>query len=141
MKSKLLVSALALTAALAVAGMAQGQTQSHGSRPGMGSDMDPAVMQKMMHEMMPAGSDSPSTKDYKQVGMSMMKNMNVTYTGDPDVDFRTHMIPHHQGAIDMAKVALEHAKDPDTKKMAQKIIDDQKKEIVKMQDWLKMHRK
>jgi uncharacterized protein (DUF305 family) len=61
------------------------------------------------------------------------------YTGNPDVDFRTHMIPHHQGAIEMAKVALQHAKHPETKAMAQKIIDDQEKETADMQAWLKQH--
>ena len=71
--------------------------------------------------------------------MRMMKNMQVAYTGDPDVDFRTHMIPHHQGAIDMAKVALRHAKDPETKKMAEAIIKDQEREIGEMQAWLKAH--
>jgi uncharacterized protein (DUF305 family) len=73
--------------------------------------------------------------------MAMMHNMHVAYTGNPDVDFRTHMIPHHQGAIDMAKVALKHAKDSATKQMAQKIIDDQEKEIAEMQDWLKKNGK
>ncbi len=52
-------------------------------------------------------------------------NMHVPYTGNADVDFRTHMIPHHQGAVEMAKVALKHAEDPETKRMAQKISDDQ----------------
>jgi uncharacterized protein (DUF305 family) len=55
------------------------------------------------------------------------------------VDFRTHMIPHHQGAVDMAKVALKHAKDPATKKIAHKIVKDQEKEIGQMQAWLKKH--
>jgi uncharacterized protein (DUF305 family) len=67
--------------------------------------------------------------------------MHVPFTGDADVDFRTHMIPHHQGAIEMAKAALDHVKDPETKKMAQKIIDDQEKEITEMRDWLKKHGK
>jgi uncharacterized protein (DUF305 family) len=67
-----------------------------------------------------------------------MKNMGVApYTGNPDVDFRTHMIPHHEGAIAMAKVALKYANDDETKKMAQKIIDDQEKEVTDMQAWLK----
>ena len=51
------------------------------------------------------------------------------------------MIPHHQGAVEMAKVALKHAKDPETKRMAQKIIDDQEKEIAEMQEWLKKNGK
>ena len=54
-----------------------------------------------------------------------------------DVDFRTHMIPHHEGAIAMAKVALKYANDAETKRMAQKIIDDQEKEVANMQAWLK----
>jgi uncharacterized protein (DUF305 family) len=81
---------------------------------------------------------SESTKAFKAADMSMMKNMDAApYTGNPDVDFRTHMIPHHQGAIAMAKVGLQYATDAETKKMAQKIIDDQEKEVADMQAWLK----
>jgi uncharacterized protein (DUF305 family) len=81
---------------------------------------------------------SESTKEFKAADMNMMKNMDAApYTGNPDVDFRTHMMPHHQGAIAMAKVGLKYANDPETKKMAQKIIDDQEKEVADMQAWLK----
>jgi uncharacterized protein (DUF305 family) len=134
------IAALAITA---VAGVAVAQTshQGHGSMPMSGTmpmgHMDPAAMQKMMQDMMPSPNDPASTKDFKAADMQMMHNMHVPYTGNADVDFRTHMIPHHQGAVEMAKVALKHAKDPETKKMAQKIIDDQEKEIAEMQDWLK----
>jgi uncharacterized protein (DUF305 family) len=90
-----------------------------------------AVAQNAQH-------DSESTKAFKAADMNMMKNMGAApYTGDPDVDFRTHMIPHHEGAIAMAKVALKYANDPQTKSMAQKIIDDQEKEVADMQAWLK----
>jgi uncharacterized protein (DUF305 family) len=98
-------------------------------------------MQKMIADMMPSPSDPASTKDFKQADMVMMHDMHVAYTGNPDVDFRTHMIPHHKGAVAMAKVALKHAKDPATKQMAQKIIDDQDKEIAEMQAWLKQNSK
>lgn len=91
--------------------------------------------------MMPSAADAPSTTEFKASDIKMMQGMSAPYTGDADVDFRTHMIPHHQGAIDMAKVALKYAKDPETKKMAQTIIDDQEKEIADMQAWLKAHAK
>ena len=99
--------------------------------------MDPAARQKMMQDMSPTPNDPASTKAFKAADMKMMHDMAVPYTGDADVDLRTKMIPHHQGAIDMARVALAHAKDPETKRMAQKIIDHQEREIAEMQDWLR----
>jgi hypothetical protein len=66
----------------------------------------------------------------------MMRDMAVPYTGDPDVDFRVQMIPHHQGAIDMARVALRHANDPWTRQMAEGVIVEQQREIAEMQQWL-----
>ncbi len=138
---------LAAAAIVAVAGIGYAQTSHHGHG-GMATTgaapahvMDPVAMQKMMDAMMPSPGDPPSTKDLKAADMRMMHAMAVGYTGDADVDFRTHMIPHHQGAIDMAKVALNHAKDPDTKKMAEAIIKDQEREIGEMQAWLKMRGK
>ena len=98
-----------------------------------------APMPGMSQPMAPGVADAASTKDFKDADTRMMKNMQVAYTGDPDVDFRTHMIPHHQGAIDMAKVALKHAKDPDTRMMAEAIIKDQEREVGEMQAWLKKH--
>lgn len=91
--------------------------------------------------MMSSAAEAPSTTEFRASDAKMMQGMSAPYTGDVDVDFRTHMIPHHQGAIDMAKVALKYAKDPETKKMAQKIIEDQEKEIADMQAWLKAHAK
>jgi Domain of unknown function (DUF305) len=55
---------------------------------------------------------SPAVREYQVAHHKMMRDMALPYTGDPDVDFRVQMIPHHQGAIDMARVALRHAKDP-----------------------------
>jgi uncharacterized protein (DUF305 family) len=73
--------------------------------------------------------------------MSVMhKGMHAApQTGDPDRDFVTMMIPHHQGAIDMAKVLLLYGKDPQLRRLAQEIITDQQSEIQLMQLWLKQH--
>ncbi len=55
---------------------------------------------------------------------------------DIDVAFVCGMIPHHQGAIDMAKAELAHGDDPWVKEMAQKVIDAQTQEIADMKAWL-----
>jgi uncharacterized protein (DUF305 family) len=62
---------------------------------------------------------------------------SASHTGDPDRDFVTMMIPHHQGAIDMAKALLLYGKDPQMRRLAQEIITDQQSEIELMQLWLK----
>jgi uncharacterized protein (DUF305 family) len=59
--------------------------------------------------------------------------------GDPEHDFVTMMIPHHQGAIDMAKAVLLYSKDPQLINLAQGIITEQQNEILLMQAWLQRH--
>ncbi|MFJ4292915.1 DUF305 domain-containing protein [Cupriavidus sp. NPDC089707] len=61
--------------------------------------------------------------------------------GDPDHDFVAMMIPHHQGAIDMAKALLLDTRDPELRNLAQGIITDQQNEIRLMQAWLARHPK
>jgi uncharacterized protein (DUF305 family) len=65
--------------------------------------------------------------------------MAMKSTGDPDKDFAMMMVPHHQGAIDMAEVELKYGKDPALKKMAQEIIDAQRKEIEEFKKWQGEH--
>ena len=63
-----------------------------------------AQMQGMdMQKMMPQADDTASTKDMKQAHMEMMKNMNLDFTGNPDVDFARSMVKHHESAIVMAR--------------------------------------
>ena len=60
-------------------------------------------------------------------------------TGDPDRDFVAMMAPHHQGAIDMARIYLRSGRDPQIRRMANKIIADQEREIRDMQAWQARH--
>ena len=83
--------------------------------------------------------DTPAVREYKAAHARMMRDMDIQFTGNPDVDFRLHMIPHHQGAIDMARVALRHAKDPWTRQLAEAVIIEQQREIAEMQAWLARH--
>jgi uncharacterized protein (DUF305 family) len=78
-----------------------------------------------------------STKAFVEANARMHKDMAIDYTGDADVDFVRGMIPHHQGAIDMAKIVLEHGKNPEIRKLAEGIIKAQESEIAEMQAWLK----
>jgi uncharacterized protein (DUF305 family) len=146
MTMKTMATTMIVAAGLVGAAVAQTSHEGYGSSQSTAAQapmpmgqMDMNSMQQVMQSMMPAPNDTPATKDYKAADMAMMHNMNAPYSGNPDIDFRRKMIPHHQGAIDMAKVALQHAKDPETKRMARKIIDDQQKEIAEMLDWLKKH--
>lgn len=66
----------------------------------------------------------------------MHAEMNVPLTGDADADFVRNMIPHHQGAIDMAKTILAFGKDPELRKLAEAIIAAQDSEIALMKAWL-----
>lgn len=84
---------------------------------------------------LPVSPDSAKAND--QAMATMMKNMMVPYTGNADVDFVKGMIPHHQGAIEMAKVALQYVKDPTLLKLANDIVSAQEGEIGFMTDWLK----
>ena len=89
-----------------------------------------------------AGMDmgnSPADKAFAQSMQTMMKGMDVKPTGNPDKDFVVMMIPHHQGAVDMANVELQYGKDPEMRQLATDIVAAQKKEIAEMKAWLAKH--
>ena len=66
----------------------------------------------------------------------MDKMMNMTMSGNTDKDFVMMMIPHHESAVTMAEDEISHGKKYELKKLAQKIIADQNKEIKEFKDWL-----
>ncbi|MEO7160425.1 MAG: DUF305 domain-containing protein [Polaromonas sp.] len=106
-----LVATLALLAGSATAQPAQVHDHAAmqaGSAPGFQTDMD-AGMARMMQDMHAPG-----------------------YSGNVDVDFLAMMIPHHAGAVEMARLMLKHGRDPATRVLAEEIIASQTIEIESM---------
>jgi uncharacterized protein (DUF305 family) len=85
-----------------------------------------------------ANHDPEQAKDAMlEAHHKMMTEMeSLQPTGEADRDFVSMMIPHHQGAIDAAKVELEYGHDETLRAMAEAIIEAQEKEIAEMKAWL-----
>ena len=101
----------------------------------------PSAMAQHTHDSIPsqktratASSSDPGyirfTKAMDEGMSKMMRDMHAPgYVGNPDVDFLAMMIPHHEGAIEMARLALVHGRDPATRRLAEEIIASQSTEI------------
>jgi uncharacterized protein (DUF305 family) len=100
----------------------------------------PAAMQSMNMSGSEHAAHGDSTQAFKAADDKMMHDMSAPeYTGDADRDFVAHMIPHHQGAIEMAQVELKYGKDPELKRLAREIIKAQHDEIAFMHRWQAKH--
>ena len=87
------------------------------------------------------GTMGGSDQAYMDAHQKMTGDMQVKPTGDSDRDFAAMMIPHHQGAIDMARIALKHGKDPEIRKLAEAVVSAQESEIAQLKEWLARHPK
>lgn len=120
--------ALALTGGLFSLGLAahhhdQGAHAGHGKHAGHGQQ-----------------TESKETGAFAAANQRMMEQMHAQApTGDADYDFVTGMIPHHQGAIDMAKVLLEGRSDETLRELAEAIVKAQDTEITQMRAWLESY--
>lgn len=123
-------------AAFAQQGMPSGNMpMPHGNMPGMDHSAH------MGGPAPAANANSPSSAAFGAANAKMHEGMSVPMTGDTDVDFAQGMIPHHQGAIDMAKIELAFGKDPELRKLAEDIIKAQESEIAFLKSWLEKNAK
>ncbi|WP_333670867.1 DUF305 domain-containing protein [Elioraea tepidiphila] len=143
MRRSIVVAALLAAALGGGAGyvLAQGMPPGH-RMPGGQMMQGQMPMQQgqmpMMQGMQPRGpgAAAPSSQAFARAMDKMHRDMAIEYSGNADRDFVAGMIPHHQGAIDMARIVLEHGKDEEVRKLAQEIIAAQEKEIAQMRAML-----
>ncbi|WP_175938381.1 DUF305 domain-containing protein [Caballeronia sp. BCC1704] len=128
MKTRVLVAHFVVSAVTTISFVGTTCAQEAASMPGM--------------NMGDSGSSSAggSTQAFQSADKKMMQQMqSQAYTGDADKDFVERMIPHHQGAIDMAEVELKYGKDPQLRKLARDIVRAQRQEISTMKRWQSEH--
>lgn len=93
------------------------------------------------HDMKGMGGShmAMADKDFMASMQKMHKEMMSAKGGSVDATFAKKMIAHHQGAIDMAKIELQHGTDAQAKRLAQTTIDENTKGIQELRDWLRQH--
>ena len=143
MKTKT-VATLAAVAALTLGGaaVAQGAGQHQHGQHAQGQ-MKQGQMKHGEHGMMMKGDMSmhggPAGQDNMRAMHAMHQAMMKATDRDPDRAFAKMMIEHHRGGIAMSEVLIKHGDDAELKRMAQKTMEMQRKEIGELQGWLDRH--
>jgi hypothetical protein len=123
---------------------AQTAEGGHAGHAGHGAPAADAAAPTARDRALATGTDGSVTPDraaaqreLAAINSRMHADMNVPMTGNLNADFVRGMIPHHQGAIDMAELALKHSNDPFIRTLARGIIAAQRREITAMRAWLR----
>jgi uncharacterized protein (DUF305 family) len=140
MKTNRLFVILSINAGIALSGTALDASAQQAA--GMENGQMNMSAAKMDMPAQAGGAPSASTQAFERNAAAMIKNMSAPgYTGNADADFVSHMIPHHQGAVDQAEVELKYGKDPQMRALAKNIIKAQREEISFMKQWQAKHGK
>jgi uncharacterized protein (DUF305 family) len=122
-------------AASAVLSLAAGAAWAH--PPGDHEKMPPG---KMGHDAKGAGGHHMMADQAFMTSMQAMhKSMTAAKGATVDATFAKKMIAHHEGAIAMARIELEHGADAQAKQLAQKTLDENTRGIAALRDWLRAH--
>jgi uncharacterized protein (DUF305 family) len=81
-------------------------------------------------------AQTPASRGYMEAMARMKHGMGMQMSGNADRDFVAMMIPHHESAVEMARVVLRHGSDPEVCTLAEAIIRDQEREISQMRTLL-----
>ena len=138
MKRTLLISAALAAGILGTFALAQ---EKAADCPVDMSAMDHSATGGMAMSGEPKGDQGAASKAFAKANAAMHTAMDIAFTGNADADFAKGMIPHHQGAVEMAKIVLEHGKDPEIRALAEGVIKAQESEVAFMNAWLKKNAK
>lgn len=107
-----------------------------------------AVAQDMPHNMMmPPRAEAPPPRaatPWAQANAAAMQQMDQAMMqsaggATEDEAFARSMLPHHQGAVDMARIELQYGRDPEMRRLAARVVATQTAEIREMSAWLARH--